>query len=167
MSKGSSFSKSSPTLVITCLSEYSHPSGLEALSHCAFILHFPNSQWHWASSQGLIGYLYIFFRRRQWHPPPGTLVWKIPWTEEPGRLQSMGSLRAGHGWVTSLLLFTCQEWQFRYFAHLKSRFVFLLLSCKSSLHIPDINLLSDTWFIYIFFHSGSYCLNFLVVFFES
>ena len=25
-----------------------------------------------------------------------TLVWKIPWTEEPGRLQSMGSLRVGH-----------------------------------------------------------------------
>ena len=24
------------------------------------------------------------------------LAWKIPWTEEPGRLQSMGSLRAGH-----------------------------------------------------------------------
>ena len=25
-----------------------------------------------------------------------TLVWKIPWTEEPGRLQSMGSQRVGH-----------------------------------------------------------------------
>ena len=25
------------------------------------------------------------------------LAWKIPWTEEPGRLQSMGSLRVGHG----------------------------------------------------------------------
>ena len=31
-----------------------------------------------------------------------TLAWKIPWTEEPGRLQSMGSLRVGHGWATSL-----------------------------------------------------------------
>ena len=31
-----------------------------------------------------------------------TLAWKIPWMEEPGRLQSMGSLRAGHDWVTSL-----------------------------------------------------------------
>ena len=31
-----------------------------------------------------------------------TLAWKIPWTEEPGRLQSMGSLRVGHDWVTSL-----------------------------------------------------------------
>ena len=25
-----------------------------------------------------------------------TLAWKIPWTEEPGRLQSMGSRRVGH-----------------------------------------------------------------------
>ena len=31
-----------------------------------------------------------------------TLAWKIPWTEEPGRLQSKGSLRVGHGWATSL-----------------------------------------------------------------
>ena len=30
-----------------------------------------------------------------------TLTWKIPWMEEPGRLQSMGSLRVGHDWVTS------------------------------------------------------------------
>ena len=30
------------------------------------------------------------------------LAWKIPWTEEPGRLQSMGSQRVGHNWETSL-----------------------------------------------------------------
>ena len=30
-----------------------------------------------------------------------TLAWKIPWTEEPGGLQSMGSLRVGHDWATS------------------------------------------------------------------
>ena len=33
-----------------------------------------------------------------------TLAWKIPWTEEPGGLQSMGSLRVGHDWATSLSL---------------------------------------------------------------
>ena len=32
------------------------------------------------------------------------LVWKIPWTEEPDRLQSMGSQRVGHDWATSLNL---------------------------------------------------------------
>ena len=31
-----------------------------------------------------------------------TLAWKIPWMEEPGGLQSMGSLRVGHDWETSL-----------------------------------------------------------------
>ena len=34
-----------------------------------------------------------------------TLAWKIPWMEEPGRLQSMGSQRVGHDWVTSFPLF--------------------------------------------------------------
>ena len=40
-----------------------------------------------------------------------TLAWKIPWMEEPGRLQSMGSLRVGHDWVTSLSLFTFMHWR--------------------------------------------------------
>ena len=34
----------------------------------------------------------------------GTLVWKIPWTEEPGGLQSMGLQRVRQDWVTSLSL---------------------------------------------------------------
>ena len=36
---------------------------------------------------------------------------KIPWTEEPGRLQSMGSKRVGHDWVTLLSLFTFMHWR--------------------------------------------------------
>ena len=46
------------------------------------------------------------------------LAWKIPWTAEPGRLQSTGSLRVstgslrvGHDWVTSLSLFTFMHWR--------------------------------------------------------
>ena len=35
-------------------------------------------------------------------PHSSTLAWKIPWTEEPGRLQSTGSQRVGHDWATSL-----------------------------------------------------------------
>ena len=35
-------------------------------------------------------------------PHSSTLAWKIPWTKEPVRLQSMGSLRVGHDWATSL-----------------------------------------------------------------
>ena len=40
-----------------------------------------------------------------------TLAWKIPWTEEPGRLQSMGSRRVRHDWETSLSLFTFMHWR--------------------------------------------------------
>ena len=40
-----------------------------------------------------------------------TLAWKIPWTEEPGGLQSMGSLRVRHDWATSLSLFTFMHWR--------------------------------------------------------
>ena len=44
-------------------------------------------------------------------PHSGTFAWKIPWMEEPGRLQSMGSLRVGHDWATSLSLFTFMHWR--------------------------------------------------------
>ena len=44
-------------------------------------------------------------------PHSSTLASKIPWTEEPGRLQSMGSLRIKHDWVTSLSLFTLMHWR--------------------------------------------------------
>ena len=44
-------------------------------------------------------------------PHSSTLAWNIPWTEEPGGLQSMGSLRVGHNWATSLSLFTFLHWR--------------------------------------------------------
>ena len=44
-------------------------------------------------------------------PHSSTLAWKIPWTEEPGGLQSMGSLRVRHNWETSLSLFTFMHWR--------------------------------------------------------
>ena len=44
-------------------------------------------------------------------PHSSTLAWKIPWIEKPGRLQSMGSRRIGHDWVTSLSLFTFMLWR--------------------------------------------------------
>ena len=43
--------------------------------------------------------------------PLSTPAWKIPWTEEPGRLQSMGSLRVGHDWAASLSLFSFVHWR--------------------------------------------------------
>ena len=44
-------------------------------------------------------------------PHSSTLAWKIPWTEEPGRLQSTGSWRVRHDWATSLSLFTFMHWR--------------------------------------------------------
>ena len=48
-------------------------------------------------------------------PHSSTLAWKLPWAEEPGGLQSMGSLRVGQDGATSLSLFTFmhlrRKWQ--------------------------------------------------------
>ena len=44
-------------------------------------------------------------------PHSSTLAWKIPWTEEPGGLQSMRLLRVRHEWATSLSLFTFMHWR--------------------------------------------------------
>ena len=46
----------------------------------------------------------VLFEEKAMVPHSSTLAWKIPWTEEPGRLQSMGLLRVGHDWATSLSL---------------------------------------------------------------
>ena len=44
-------------------------------------------------------------------PHSSTLAWKIPRTKEPGRLQSMGSLRVGRDLASSLALFTFMHWR--------------------------------------------------------
>ena len=44
-------------------------------------------------------------------PHSSTLAWKISWMEKPCGLQSMGSLRVGHDWATSLSLFTFLHWR--------------------------------------------------------
>ena len=51
------------------------------------------------------------FPEKAMAPHSSTLAWKIPWTEEPGRLQSMRSLRVWHDWATSLWLFTFMHWR--------------------------------------------------------
>ena len=44
-------------------------------------------------------------------PHSNSLAWKIPWTEEPGGLQSTGLLRVRHDWVNSLSLFIFMHWR--------------------------------------------------------
>ena len=55
--------------------------------------------------------LYAAYSEKAMTPHSSTLAWKIPWTEEPGRLRSMRSLRVGHDWATSLSLFTFMHWR--------------------------------------------------------
>ena len=71
----------------------------------------PRSNIHFSLSLGLENRRDIVFATI---PPiwlPSTLAWKTPWAEEPGRLQSMGSLRVGHDWATSLSIFTFMQWR--------------------------------------------------------
>jgi len=62
--------------------------------------------WHKYLTWDLLIYVFLGLP-----PHSSTLAWKIPWMEEPGRLQSMGSLRVGHDWATSLWLFTFMHWR--------------------------------------------------------
>ena len=55
--------------------------------------------------------IYTYILEKAMAPHSSTLAWKIPWTEEPRRLQSMGSWRVGHDWATSLSLFTFMHWR--------------------------------------------------------
>ena len=43
-----------------------------------------------------------------------TLAWRIPWTEEPGGLQSMGSQRVGHDWATKHSFKHCSQNVYKY-----------------------------------------------------
>ena len=53
-----------------------------------------------------INYTYIYVvLEKALAPHSSTLAWKLPWTEEPGGLQSMGSLGVRHDWATSLSLY--------------------------------------------------------------
>ena len=56
-------------------------------------------------------YILAYISEKAMAPHSSTLAWKIPWMAELHRLQSMGSLRVGHDWVTSLSLFTFMHWR--------------------------------------------------------
>ena len=54
-------------------------------------------------------------------PYSSTLAWKIPWTEKPGRLQSMGLQRVGHDWATflSFLSFHDLKWKWKFLSRVQ------------------------------------------------
>ena len=71
----------------------------------------------WGRTEEISTFSYALFRMSNWIPEKAmathssTLAWQIPWTEEPGGLQSTGSLGVGHDWTTSLSLFTFMYWR--------------------------------------------------------
>ena len=77
---------------------------------CHFLLQgiFPTQGWNMGFLQAdsftisstrdvsTVGFFYALQQEKAMAPHSSTLAWKIPWTEETGRLQSMGSRRVGH-----------------------------------------------------------------------
>ena len=88
-------------------------------------------------------------------PYSSTLAWKIPWMEEPGRLQSMGSLRVRHDWATSLSLFTFMHWRRKWqptpvFLSGESQGQQSLVGCplwgRTELDMNEVTQQQQTWF---------------------
>ena len=98
--EGSLFSTPSPSFIVCRFFDDGNSDHCEVITHCSFDLHSSNNYWSPAS-----------FPEKAMAPHSSTLAWKIPWMEEPGRLQSMGSLRVGHDGATSLSLFTFMHWR--------------------------------------------------------
>ena len=69
------------------------------------------SAWNNRPSDILSHPQYFHALGKEMAPHSSTLAWRIPWTEEPGGLQSMGSLGVGPDWATSLSLFTFMHWR--------------------------------------------------------
>ena len=71
----------------------------------------PHPHQHLLLSVFLIIVILVKVTEKAMAPHSSTLAWRVPWTEEPGRLQSMGSRGVRHDWVTSLSLFTFMHWR--------------------------------------------------------
>ena len=100
-------------------------------------------------------------------PHSSTFAWKIPWTEGPGGLQSMGSLGVGHDWATSLSLScigegtgnpiqcSCLEnlrdggaWWAAVYGVAQSRTWLKRLSSSSMKNLLRVSYFSESFFIY-------------------
>ena len=57
---------------------------------------------YWSYVYNINVHILLTYLEKEMATHSSTLAWKIPWTEEAGRLQSMGSQRVGHDWATSL-----------------------------------------------------------------
>ena len=68
----------------------------------------------WGGGKGILKNMNVCSKQileKAMAPHSSTLAWKIPWMGEPGALQSMGSRRVRHDWMSSLSLFTSMHWR--------------------------------------------------------
>ena len=72
----------------------------------------------WSDIYIYIHYIVYYQTEKVMAPHSSTLACKIPWTEDPGRLQSMGLWRVGHDWAISLSLFTFLHWRRNVLLHI-------------------------------------------------
>ena len=75
-----------PVFLFPCYCNMAAPQGISWMSRC----------WEKTPSGFKIYLSLRFLTEKAVEPHSSTFAWKIPWTEEPGGLQSMGSLRVGH-----------------------------------------------------------------------
>ena len=110
-------------------------------------------------------------------PHSSTLAWKVPWTEEPGRLQSTGSQRVGHDWsdlaVAAVATWTINLWwtlckmSVSYFDVwsfvLKNMWLCLQLLSQSLSWVIVLSLTTIKLSFFFFFFSLFFLLNLIVV----
>ena len=92
-------------------------------------------------------------------PHSSTLAWRVPWTEEPGRLQSMGSLRVRYDWVTSLSLRYFRLLDFSHFV--RQAYITIQFPLETVFTVPYrfwIILFPFLNFLFDFFHRPIGCL---------
>ena len=113
---GTLHSNSQPTNqpFIKALVVWASRGGLAMLPPCGQFSELQPGTQGWralAHSQGVFRGCQCHLPEKAMAPHSSTLAWRIPWTEEPGRLQSTRSLGVGHDWATSLSLFTFVHWR--------------------------------------------------------
>ena len=106
-------------------------------------------------------FYYTCLSEKAMAPHSSTLAWKIPWTEEPRRLQSMGSRRVGHDWsdlaaaaaylfMNTIICFITGSfpigWFFSSFWVMFSCFLTCLVISYSMLHTLNFTLMNTVYF---------------------
>ena len=111
-----------------------------------FIIHLISINYRLLSKlYSLISISYLYISEKAMAPHSSTLAWKIPWAEEPGRLQSMGSHRVGHDWSNLALAFAS--------IYLSIHPSPIYVSFHSSIHVSIFPS------IHAFIHPSSTCLS--------